>query len=201
MPKMKPGIYKRGKDYIFFTDVRDHHGSSYASGFSTLTTSTPLESPHVQAASVEMSIHAIHAAGYRRVRPEALPLAWLYWARKYGWKDDMGAARTRKKNPRRRRSNGDETVFRSTDRHLHQVLSSLIAGSRGGRGERVLITFVDGTSERGRVGRSTGVQKVPLIIKTTRSTGGEMLSDDRIQSIWGLDAKGRPRKHYYGRKV
>lgn len=37
--------------------------------------------------------------------------------------------------------------------------------------------------ERGTIGRSTGSQKVPLLIKTKRSLGGEILSEQRILQI------------------
>lgn len=60
---------------------------------------------------------------------------------------------------------------------------------------RLAITFGDvqtgevwGKPERGHVGRSTGESKIPLLMRTRRSLGGEALSDHRIIRI--VESKG-----------
>ena len=41
----------------------------------------------------------------------------------------------------------------------------------------------DATPDRGRIGRSTGSEKIPLLIRTSRSLGGEGLLDHCIVEI------------------
>lgn len=50
-------------------------------------------------------------------------------------------------------------------------------------GDREGNVWETATPNRGHVGRSTGTNKIPLLIRTNRSLGGEAILDDCIVSI------------------
>lgn len=50
-------------------------------------------------------------------------------------------------------------------------------------GERVKITYKDGSIARGTIGKSTGWKPIYLIIKTTRSLSGEGVLNNFIKNI------------------
>jgi hypothetical protein len=46
------------------------------------------------------------------------------------------------------------------------------------------IAWVDAVPERGRIGRSTGNSKIPLLVKTSRSLGGGAILTDKILQVY-----------------
>jgi len=83
---------------------------------------------------------------------------------------------------------GPEMSFdERTPDHLCQLLARLNVSR-----ERVLLVYGDvetgaiwksATPERGRIGRSTGPRKIPLLVRTSRSMGGEAILDDSILEV------------------
>lgn len=79
----------------------------------------------------------------------------------------------------------------SYDDRTPDSLVELLEQCRG-NGLRLLVIYGDtqtgeahGTQiqERGRIGRSTGTNKVPLLVKTSRSLGGEVLYSQFILQV------------------
>jgi hypothetical protein len=48
---------------------------------------------------------------------------------------------------------------------------------------RVVVTYVTGDHDSGRVGRSTGIVKCPLIVHNARSMGGQAILCDAVEEI------------------
>ena len=84
------------------------------------------------------------------------------------------------------------TYHDSTPNELCNVLETL----RNNK-VRVIITFGDPenkrqwdcTPYRGTIGRSTGITKIPLLVKTSRSLGGDAIFDNCILKIQEVKSK------------
>ncbi|HEY9657276.1 MAG TPA: hypothetical protein V6C65_02345 [Allocoleopsis sp.] len=78
----------------------------------------------------------------------------------------------------------------NTPDNLVKVLETLLHSGR-----RVMIQFGDlqtgkvAYQERGTIGRSTGINKIPLLVKTKRSLGGAALWTEQILRIVEVSTK------------
>lgn len=104
-----------------------------------------------------------------------------------------------------RRNDVQTDYHPDTDPRVKSIIDSHLAARNSGQGVRLKVHYGDpktgqphGDVDSGYVGRSTGMQRVPLIINNSRSQGGSPISTHQVVKIESTrkTRSGRPEVLY-----